>query len=163
MLDALTRTVEQARSMPMSASCVVNRAEVLGLLDELRARLPQALREAEHVLGDRAGVVDDGRREAERVVATAQAERRRLVGGSDVVRDAEAEARQVLARASEQAQALREQAEDWVDTRLATFEVVLTKTLAAVERGRDQLAGGHPLDALRDDGPDDPDDRPLFS
>ena len=157
VLDELTEVVTSARSMPMSASCVVNRAEVLGLVEELRARLPEALGKAQDVLGDRAGVVDDGRREAERVLASAQAERRRLLSQTDVVSDARGEADRVLQEAHEQAEAMRAEVEDYVDAKLANFEIVLTKTLEAVERGRQKLSGAHELDALRDDL----DERPL--
>ena len=66
-LDELIAIVENARSMPMSASCMVNRGEVLGLLEEVRALLPEELRHAQLLLADRETVVDEGRREAERI------------------------------------------------------------------------------------------------
>jgi hypothetical protein len=40
-----------------------------------------------------------------------------------------------------QAEAMRLQTEDYVDAKLANFEVVLHKTLSAVERGREKLRG----------------------
>ena len=42
-LDELSGLVEEARSMPMSASCIVNRAELLGLLEEMRELLPESV------------------------------------------------------------------------------------------------------------------------
>lgn len=156
VLDELTEVVGQARSMPMSASCVVNRAEVLGLVEQLRARLPEALGKAQDVLRDRAGVVDDGHREAERVLAGAQAERRRLLAGTDLMAQAQGEADRVLQGAHEQAAALRAEVEDYVDAKLANFEVVLTRTLEAVERGRQKLSGAHQLDVLRENDEDGP-------
>ena len=45
-LDELVAQVESARSMPMSASCIVNRGEMLALLDEVRALLPEELAHA---------------------------------------------------------------------------------------------------------------------
>ncbi len=55
--------------------------------------------------------------------------------------EAEREAKRLLGQAQADADAVREEVEDYVDAKLATFEVVLTKTLAAVERGREKLAG----------------------
>ena len=61
-LDELAAVVENARSMPMSASCVVNRAEVLDLLDELRgAAARRARRTPTASLADREDVVAGGR------------------------------------------------------------------------------------------------------
>ncbi|MGW1144785.1 cell division initiation protein, partial [Streptomyces sp. NPDC002454] len=60
-LDEIVAAVGNARSMPMSASCVVNRAELLALLDEVRAALPGSLAQARELLGDREGMVAEAR------------------------------------------------------------------------------------------------------
>lgn len=46
-LDEIVETVGNARSMPMSASCVVNRAELLAMLEEVREALPGSLAHAQ--------------------------------------------------------------------------------------------------------------------
>ena len=141
--------VEQARTLPMSASAVVHRDEALALLERVRASVREALDESQTVLGDREGVVAQGRAEVERLRAEAQAERQRLVEATGVHREASAQAEQLLARAREQAAAMRAEVEDYVDGKLANFEVVLSKTLAAVEKGRSRLSGHSELDDLR--------------
>lgn len=154
-LDELTSTVENARSMPMSASCIVNRGEVLGLLEELREVLPEEFRHAQMLLQDREAVVDEGRREAARIIAEAEVDRARLVSETEIVAEAVRQAEQIRLAAVDEARAMRGEVDDYVDTKLANFEVVLDKTLAAVHRGRDKLRGlspheelaeGHPLD-----------------
>ena len=147
-LAELTATVEGARSMPMSASCVVNRSEVLDLLGALQDLLPKQLLEAQEVLGDRRGVVEDGRREADRIIADAQAERLRLLADTDVYAEAAAEATRLVEEATLLGESMRLEVEDYVDGKLANFEIVLTKTLAAVERGRQKLAGRNDLHDL---------------
>lgn len=162
-LEQLTAIVRDARSMPMSASCVVNRAEVLALLDQVRTQLPHALEQAEEVLEDRAAVVEDGQREAEQVLAGAQRERERLLGDTDVLQGAEAEAARVIEEAVATAALTRREADDYTDARLANFEVVLHRLLEAVERGRHNLSGAQVLEALRDGALNDSavDDGPL--
>lgn len=147
-LAELTELVESARSMPMSASCVVNRSEVLGLLDEVEALLPPALTEAQAVLGDQQGVVEQGHREAERIVAEAHEERRRMLEENEVFAEAQAEADRLLEQSRSTTDAMRLEVEDYVDAKLANFEIVLTKTLSAVERGRDKLSGRSELESL---------------
>ena len=150
MLDELVELVRSARTLPMSASAVVHRDEVLERLQRLRELIPAAVDDARAVLGDRDELVEQGRREVERLRAEAQAERARLVDSSSIAREARAEADRLLAQAREQADALRAEVEDYVDGKLANFEVVLSKTLAAVERGRARLSGATDHDALRD-------------
>lgn len=158
-LDALTTLVEEARSMPMSASCIVNRAEVLELLDEVRAALPDSLAEAERVLLNRSGVVDEGRAEAERVLDAAYVERERLVSESEIVRQAEIEAERIVHEAQDEGRRMQGEVDDYVDARLAHFEVLLEKTLGTVHRGRQKLAGADVKDSLpADDAAASPDD-----
>ena len=153
-LDELTELVETARSMPMSSSCILNRAEVLALLDDLRELLPEEFRHAELLLADREAVIEEGRAEARRILAEAEAERDRLVSESEVVSEALRQADAMRSAAAEEAHGLRREADDYVDQKLADFEVVLNKTLAAVHRGRERLHGRSELDALsRDDAP----------
>jgi cell division septum initiation protein DivIVA len=151
--------VEGARAMPMSASCVVNRNDLLALLEELEGLLPDTITRAQEVLGDKQGVVDEGRREAEQIIAAAKAERRRLIEATDVYVEASSEAERLLSEARTSAEAMRAEVEDYVDAKLANFEIVLSKTLSAVERGRQKLSGRHELEALSD--PDRLLDEPL--
>ncbi|GAA2099109.1 hypothetical protein GCM10009801_70450 [Streptomyces albiaxialis] len=143
-LDEIVAAVDGARSMPMSASCVVNRAELLAMLDEVRGALPGSLAQAREVLGDRDMVVAEARQEAQRIIDSAQAERGSLVSGTEVARRAQDEADRILAEARQEAAEIREQADDYVDSKLANFEVVLSKTIGSVDRGREKLLGSGP-------------------
>ena len=158
-LDEIVATVESARAMPMSASCVVNRADLLGQLDELKELLPGEFRQARYLLQDRDEVVAEGRREAERIIEEADQERLRLIDETDIVRDARVEATRIISAARDEAAGMRREVDDYVDTKLANFEVVLTRTLGAVERGRDKLRGRRETDEL--DDMDDADLDPL--
>jgi cell division septum initiation protein DivIVA len=147
-LDDIVATVRNARSMPMSASCVVNRADLLVLLEEVREALPGSLAQAQELIGGRERMVEDARREAERIIEAAHAERGSIVSDSQVARQSQDEADRILGDARREAEEVRAEADDYVDSKLANFEVVLNKTIAAVDRGREKLLGRGPgLDA----------------
>ncbi|WP_411148675.1 ATP synthase F0 subunit B [Streptomyces sp. A30] len=143
-LDEIVTTVSGARSMPMSASCVVNRAELLSMLEELRQALPGSLAQAQELIGDREQLVEQARQEAERIIGQAHAERGSLISDTEVARRSQAEADRILAEARKEAEDVRAEADDYVDSKLANFEVVLTKTLGSVGRGREKLLGTGP-------------------
>ncbi|MGN0120240.1 MAG: cell division initiation protein [Streptomyces albidoflavus] len=153
-LDEIVDTVGSARSMPMSASCVINRAELLALLEEVREALPGSLAQAQELIGDREQLVEQARQEAERIIQSAHAERGTLVSGTAVAQRSQDEADRILAEARAEAEEIRAQADDYVDSKLANFEVVLTKTIGSVGRGREKLLGA---DLAADDGYEDPD------
>ncbi|SFF61938.1 hypothetical protein SAMN05216251_121111 [Actinacidiphila alni] len=143
-LDEIAATVANARSMPMSASCVVNRAELLAMLDEVAAALPDSLSQAQALLGDREQMVGEARAEAQRIIESAHAERGSLVSDTQVARQSKDEADRILAEARREAAEIRAEADDYVDSKLANFEVVLTKTIGSVDRGREKLLGHGP-------------------
>jgi hypothetical protein len=139
-LDEITRYVEEARAMPMSASALVNRAELLVMLDELRDLLPEELHHADLLLSDRDAVVAQGRQEAEQLLGQAQVEHDRLVEQTEVVAAARQRAAQVQSQAQTEANRLLAEADDYVDRKLGEFEVTLDKLVQQVQRGRQHLA-----------------------
>jgi len=143
-LDEIVATVSGARSMPMSASCVVNRAELLSMLEEVREALPGSLAQAQELIGDREQMVERARLEAERIIESAHAERGSLISDTEVARRSRNEADRILSEARQEAEEIRAEADNYVDSKLANFEVVLAKTLGSVGRGREKLLGTGP-------------------
>ena len=138
-LDELAVLVEDAKAMPLSASCIVNRQQVLDLVDEIRSMLPDAVRRADELLADREAVVQDGRREADRILERARTEADRMVSEHEVYLAAVAEAQAMRAEAVEDTSRMRQETDDYIDAKLATFEITLQKTLQTVDRGRERL------------------------
>ncbi|MFE9921750.1 cell division initiation protein [Streptomyces sp. NPDC005774] len=160
-LDEIVDLVSGARSMPMSASCVVNRADLLSMLEEVRAALPDSLAQAQELIGGREQMVEQARQEAERIIEGAHAERGSLISGTEVARRSQSEADRILGEARKEAEEVRAEADDYVDSKLANFEVVLTKTIGSVGRGREKLLGTGPgpdhqgyVDPEEDDAPE---------
>jgi len=154
-LDEIVAAVSGARSMPMSASCVVNRADLLSMLEEVRQALPGSLAQAQELIGDQEHMVEQARQEAQRIIDTAHAERGSLISDTEVARRSQNEADRILTEARREAEEIRAEAEDYVDSKLANFEVVLTKTLGSVGRGREKLLGTGP--GVDDQGYEDED------
>lgn len=154
-LDEIVAAVSGARSMPMSASVMVNRADLLAMLEELRQALPGSLAQAQELIGDREQMVEQARQEAERIIGQAHAERGSLISDTEVARRSQAEADRILNEARQEAEEVRAEADDYVDSKLANFEVVLTKTLGSVGRGREKLLGTGP--GLDENGYEDED------
>ena len=155
LLDTLERIAGEARAMPLSSSVMVNRAEILALLRQLRDAMPVELERARWVVREQDGILEHARVDAAEIVADARAEHERLVSQKQVVRAAKEEAERIVDAAHGTARQMRLEAEDYVDAKLANFEVVLHKTLTAVERGRERLRGRLDVDELAEAEGDD--------
>ncbi|MEX5632280.1 hypothetical protein [Parafrankia sp. FMc2] len=139
-LDLIIALVEGARAMPLSASCVLNRAEMLEALEDLRARLPERLADADRILADSESIIDDAHRQASAIVADGRREGARLASGSAVVVQAQSDAASIMAAARRESEDMRSQIDAYVDGKLAGFEELLDRTLISVTRGRERLA-----------------------
>src|SRR3954466_2668937 len=130
-LEEIVAAVEGARAMPMSASCIVNRADMLEQLEQLRTMLPGQLAQAEEVLQTREDVVDEGHAEAQRIIEEAKRERARLVARTEIAQEAAREAERIVGEAEVEATRMRDDAPAYVDSKLANLEGVVGKTLPA--------------------------------
>jgi hypothetical protein len=144
---ALT-VVEEARGVPLSASCVVHRGELLEILEGARDAMPVDLTTAEKIISDRDRLIEEGRTSAESMIATAREDVARMVEQTAIVQSARDEAQRILDDARDLAEQERQEVEAYIDGRLATLEVILNKTMEAVSRGRERLEGADDKDIL---------------
>ena len=157
-LQQLEDMVREAKSMPLSSSALLNRDELLELLSEMKGTLPEEIKQARWVVKDREELLAKARRDADRMVAEARAEQLRLALQEEVVRRAEVEAERIVTEATGEARRVRLETEDYVDARLAQFEIALQriseelgattqflgKTTDQVQAGREKLRGVPP-------------------
>jgi len=156
-IDEIIALVESARNVPMSRNAMIDRGDLIGILEQLRSELPSELRRAAALLDERDKILDAGQREADRIISEAEAEHARLVSINEIVVSSEHEGARIIGEARAEAQRLREEVDEYVDTTLANFEQFLTRSLASIERGRDKMHALREIGSFQGDG----DDRPL--
>ena len=136
--------VATARTMPLSASVLVARDELLTLLQSALDRLPDELRQARWLLRERDEFLASRQREADTLLDEVRAQAERMVQRTEIVRQANHVAQRILDDAREEARRLRHEAEDFCDQKLASFEIVLDRTLKTVQAGREKLQATPP-------------------
>jgi len=147
-LEAAVTLVKESRAVPLSASCVIHRGELLGVLAEISKALPSDFASAKKLLAHREQIIEEGRQSAEQLIAHAREEVARMVEQTAIVSAAREEAARLVDEAHNKIEREREEVDAYIDSRLATLEVILNKTLDAVNRGRERLAGASDKDVL---------------
>jgi hypothetical protein len=138
-LTHLEATVHGAKAMPMSSSCLVNRAEMLEVIGRLRAAIPATLDHADAVLSERDAILAAGRERADAIVQGGRDEREQLIAHSDVLVAATVRADALTAQARAEAARLLAEADAYIDRKLAEFEVILGQLGSQVNNGRLRL------------------------
>ncbi|MAG03312.1 MAG: hypothetical protein CL406_01680 [Acidimicrobiaceae bacterium] len=139
ILRQAREVVASARPMPLSTSSMINKDELVNMLDEALARLPDELRAARWLLKEREEFLAKVRGEGDDILELARSRAERLVQRTEVVRTAEQRARQLLESAREEARRMRRETEDYCDQKLGSFETLLTSTRDAIANGRRRL------------------------
>jgi hypothetical protein len=140
-IDELQLLIEEAKAVPLSSSAVINRDEFLELLAQLKETVPEEVRQARWMARDRDELLARARKESERIITEAAEQRDRLLSRTEIVHAAQREAERLIDEAKERCAKMRVEAEDYIDQKLAAFEILLNKTLTTVGRGREQLRG----------------------
>ena len=140
-INQLEGLLAEARPVPLSSSVMMNRRDVEEVVQHLRTQLPEELRQSRWILKERDELLAQAAREADQALSDARLEQERLLSETEVVRTAQREAERIVEEARESARVMRLEAEDYIDGKLANFEVVLEKTMRAVSKGRERLRG----------------------
>ena len=140
LLRRVGELIEAARPIPLSASAkITNKDEVLDLLYEAIERLPDELRDARWLKKEREEFLAKMRADGEEITDAARAHAERMVQRTEVVKAADHRARRIVDGAEAEARRLRLECEDYCDQKLATFEIVLERTMKVVMAGRAKL------------------------
>ncbi len=149
-IDAAIKMVEEARGVPLSASCVLHRPDLLELLDSIKIYLPQEFTHASEILNRENEILENARLTADQLIENARAEVNDMISETEIVAAAKKEAARIMENVQHQAAAQQNEIDNYIDSRLATLEVILNKTLDVVARGRDRLNGVDAKSALRE-------------
>jgi len=142
LIERLDELVQNAKAVPLTEQVRLDRDEIFALLDQMRATIPDEVKQARWLIKERQETLAEATREADRLVAEAREQASRASAQTEIVRLAEREADAMIADARRRANSLLSEVEDWADGLLAVLEVNLDNFLAAIRRGRERLHEG---------------------
>ena len=141
LIDKLDDLVHNSKPIPLSDNVRVDKEEIYDLLDQMRATIPEEIKQARWIVKERQEMLAEAKREAERIIKEAREKQDDLIAQEEVTRQAERAAEDIVEDARSREREIRLGAEDYADEILNTLEVNLSKFIGAVQRGRDRLQG----------------------
>ena len=141
LIDKLDDLVHNAKPVPLTDQVRVDKEEIYDILDQMRATIPEEIKQARWIVKERQEMLAEAKREAERIVKEARERQEQLVSEEEVTKQAERAAEDIIEDARAREREIRLGAEDYADEILNTLEVNLSKFIAAVQRGRERLQG----------------------
>lgn len=142
LIEQILNEITEARSVPLSRDgALVNRQEMINLLNELKKKLPDDILQANQILDHKEAIIDEGRMAGQAFINQAHAEANRLISQTEIVQAAHIKANEILGQLDQELLKMRTETDEYIDARLANFEITLNRTLLAVRRGREKISG----------------------
>jgi cell division septum initiation protein DivIVA len=139
LLRRVLDLVNSAPKMPLSSTVRLEKDEVVEMLEEAISRLPEEMRQARWLLKERQEYLAKVQREGDEILSAARERAERIVQRTELVREAQRVANKTMEEANDEARKLKHEAEDYVDQKLASFEIVLERITKTVVGGREKL------------------------
>jgi hypothetical protein len=118
----------------------IEREEIYDILDQMRASIPEEIKQARWIVKERQDMLAEAKREAERLLQEARDRAEQIASEEEVVRIAHEQAEQITQDGEARAYEMRTGAEQYADEIFGTLEANLDKFTSAVRRSRDRLA-----------------------
>jgi cell division septum initiation protein DivIVA len=141
LIDKLDDLVHNAKRLALTDQVRVDKEEIYDILDQMRATMPEEIKQARWIVKERQEMLAEAKREADRIIKEARERASKLVNEEEITKQAERAAEDIVEDARAREREIRLGAEDYADEILNTLEVNLSKFIAAVQRGRERLQG----------------------
>ena len=142
LIDQLYTMVSEAWGVPLgNEKCIVERDQVLEILDEIKTAMPVELSEAKRLVSARDEFINNAKREAEGIRNQAEERARALVNDQEIVRIAKARSNEMLASTQAKADALRRASSQFCDEALRRTEEAISAALGNVQQAHAAFQG----------------------
>ena len=139
LLDRLTDTVRQAKSLPFSDNCVVDREDLLYWINQIRENLPEEIHQSRWLLEQNRQVVASARQKAESILRETEQRSAIMINEHEITLRAREMAQATIEQANQAAWQMRIAATDYARQRLTEVESQLTEILVRVQKNKKEL------------------------
>ncbi len=141
LIDRLEELLNESRPLPFTHNVIVDEDRMLDLIDQMRVTIPEEVKKAQQQLAQRDRLLAQAQEEANRTLAIAREKSEQLVERDPVSLAAKSQAEQIIVQAHAEAEAIRQDADNYVLETLRSLEVEMDRILAQVRNGIQTLQG----------------------
>lgn len=157
LLDELEEIIDKGASVPFSGRCILERDELMDVLQELKLKLPDDLKQAKWIKEERQRILQEAQSEADEIIKAANEKGISMINEHEITQQAMEQARQIIEKAKAEASAIQESSYNYADSLLETVEKVsvssmkeLEQCISIVRNNRSELRGNNAVTVVND-------------
>ncbi len=144
LIDRLEELFNESKSIPLTRNVMVDEDRMLDIIDQMRIAIPEEVKKAQQLLGQRDRVLAQAQEEANRTLELARQKADQMVTKEMVAQEASRRAEQIIVQARNEAENIRADADDYAMNSLTQLQDELQRITNQVSNGvrllRDELA-----------------------
>lgn len=131
--------INDAKSMPLTGKSMIDKEEVLNLLDDLQDAMPREFAQAKSIVADRQQIIDDAKRESESIIKVAEERKRALIDQQEIVKLANKKAKEIVEEAAQQSRELKKATHSYVDDIMRRTDEAINQNLTELRKVRQNI------------------------
>ncbi len=135
LVERLESLIANGKRLPLTNNVVVDQSGALDLIDQLRASVPEEVRQAKRISQETERIIANAQEEADGIIARAQEQAAFLIEERELTRAAELRSQEIIAEAEAQAEEVRRGADAYAVSVLLRLEGECAKALQSIQRG----------------------------
>lgn len=139
IIDMMEDVVEKSMAIPFFGRAIVDREELLDLLQEIRLNLPDDLKQAKWVKEERQRILSEAQKEASSIMKNAEEQIVTMIDEHEITKKAYEQANEIIAAAQNNARELRLGSKQYADDIMANLEERVSKVLDTIKENRKEL------------------------
>ncbi|MBR5155250.1 MAG: ATPase [Clostridia bacterium] len=134
LITELEDIIDKGVAVPFSGRCLLDKEELLEIIQEIRLKLPTDLEQAKWIKAERQNIINDARKEAEEIIKAANDQLIAMVDDNEITKKATQAATEIMDSANAEANAAKESSYQYADYLLENVENVVVKTIRDLEQ-----------------------------
>jgi len=139
LLENLEELIDGGSKVPFSTKVMLDTDEVKEILEEIRRKLPDELKQAKWVKEERQRILMDAQKEADDIVKQTETKIISLVDDHEITKQALAQKEEILQSADKTAREISNGTREYADALLERLEEILNETLSVIHNNRKEL------------------------
>src|SRR2546423_15634285 len=116
LIDKLDDLVHNAKAVPLTDQVRIDREEIYDILDQMRATIPEEIKQARWIVKERQEMLAEAKRETDRLLGEAREQAVREASQTEIVKIAQRQAQDMIGASRRQARAQRLAIEEWASS-----------------------------------------------
>ncbi|MBP5426728.1 MAG: ATPase [Clostridiales bacterium] len=139
ILDTIEDVIQKSTTMPLTGKNLVDKEEILELLNEVRANLPNDLKEAKRILDRKDMILKDAQKKADEILSNVDRAVGIYIKEHDITKKAYKQANDIVENAQRNAKEIRTGSREYAEGILIKIQDILKDTINVIDSNREEL------------------------